>query len=34
MGGIHNIDIHQLSNDKSIAVIDGYGKEYVFGLKY
>lgn len=34
MDGIHNIDIHQSSNGKCIAVIDGYGKEYVFGLKY
>ena len=34
MSGIHNIDIHRFGKNKCIAVIDGYGREYVFGLKY
>lgn len=34
MSGMHNIDTHQFSKNKWIAVMDGYGKEYVFGLKY
>ena len=32
--GMHNIDAHQLSKNKWMAVMDGYGSEYVFGLKY
>jgi len=32
--GMHNIDAHQLSKNKWMAVMDGYGREYVFGLKY
>ena len=32
--GMHNIDAHQLSENQWIAVMDGYGKEYVYGLRY
>lgn len=32
--GMHNIDAHRLNKNKWIAAVDGYGKEYVFGLKY
>ena len=32
--GMHNIDPHQLSKNKWIAVMDGYGNEHVFGLRY
>ena len=32
--GMHHIDTHRLNKNKWIAAVDGYGKEYVFGLKY